>query len=317
VSLGVSESQHSGRGAVATQAVEWLQDREMVHSSAFIASFVLAAALVSLEQVGPRTLERSVEAAQNRIATLDKGFQEAVDHAQAQDEAANCRVDCPTEVSQRITKEMQAAMSAIVAKIHGEVDSFIGSIARSPTTRRLDPEVVANSLSRILPSAHDARQAFAGGAPENRYLIVAYCLHKGAQMGLGATSVTVRAYNATADGVLLTDVTGNDMDGFDELVVKQVRPLVFPPATPPIQTTYVLLSGYLTGANGPRNRMRLYAYDGKNFRPVWMPADIWGRFDVRVTPGGFTVEGEDYRPSRKRRDDYVLSDGVVTLSRPR
>jgi hypothetical protein len=53
--------------------------------------------------------------------------------------------------------------------------------------------------------------------------------------------VTLRAHTSGGRGVKLADVTTADMDGY---------------------------------ANGPNNRMRLYAYEGKSFRPVWMPENV-------------------------------------------
>ena len=72
----------------------------------------------------------------------------------------------------------------------------------------------------------------------------------------------------------------------------------------------------MTGADGPNNQMRVYAFDGTRFRPVWGPDDNWGTFTVRVTDSGFTVDGDYYtaasgksRPARY--DVYRLAeDGV-------
>ena len=73
----------------------------------------------------------------------------------------------------------------------------------------------------------------------------------------------------------------------------------------------------MTGANGPLNRMRLYAYDGRKFRSVWMSEDIWGQFDVRVIDGGFRVEGDYYKETRKRQDAYqLLKDGLLLVPQP-
>ena len=134
-------------------------------------------------------------------------------------------------------------------------------------------------------------------------------------MGPDGTSVMVRAYNQTPSGLASVDVTSDSMNGFGNLAVKEVRPRVSNPVAPPSQATYVLLSGYMTGTNGPLNRMRLYAYDGSKLRPLWMPEDIWGTFDVDVSSDGFfTVDGDYYRESRERHDRYVLTEDYVALS---
>ena len=67
----------------------------------------------------------------------------------------------------------------------------------------------------------------------------------------------------------------------------------------------------MTGANGPNNRMRIYAFDGEKFRSIWMPENVWGTFTVKVIDIGFAVEGDYYRQNRKRSDRYaVVEDGV-------
>jgi len=69
----------------------------------------------------------------------------------------------------------------------------------------------------------------------------------------------------------------------------------------------------MTGANGPNNRMRIYSLDGSKFRLLWMPEDIWGTFTARPTAAGFVVEGDYYRESRRRRDQYSISKHGVSL----
>jgi hypothetical protein len=60
-----------------------------------------------------------------RIEALNGRFVEIRNAAQQQLDAANCRVNCPPEVSQRIVEEMATALDRITASIHAEVDSFI------------------------------------------------------------------------------------------------------------------------------------------------------------------------------------------------
>ena len=200
---------------------------------------------------------------------------------------------------------MKNALNAVTAKIHAEVDRFVRATAET-TNRGFPANRVADGLQRILPVGESTAVFQGRSTSAQDYLIAMYVIHKGAVMGNGATSVVLRAYNRTARaGVVLTDVIGDDMDGYGQVTVREVRPYV-PAATAPIQETFLLLSGYMTGANGPNNRMRLYAYDGRRFRPIWMPANVWGSFDVRVIDGGFAVVGDYYRESQKRNDRYTL-----------
>jgi hypothetical protein len=287
----------------------------MFDAKAFIAVLMLTARFLTPAQTTPPVRELSIEQVHNRIAVLDKRFEEIRDSVQKQLDAANCRAGCP-ELGKRLSSEMLTAMNAVANEIHNEVDSFIRLIAGSSRTTGLDPELVRNRLQQVLPKTAEVPSVLAGSVSDTGYLIIAYCLHKGV-MGPGGTSVTIRAYNKTAAGVRLADVTGDNMDGFDRLTAKEVHPLVIDPAAPLDRETYLLLSGYMTGANGPLNRMRLYAYNGKKFRSLWMPEDIWGQFDVQVIDGGFRVEGDYYQENRKRKDAYhLLMDGVLRAPQP-
>lgn len=278
------------------------------------ASLGMSAAFLCLAHAAPSQQETSIEAFRNRVAALDQRFKDVGESTQQQLDAANCRAGCPPEVGRRLSEAMMTAVKGIAADIHSEVDSFIRTNVGSASNARLDPAAVTNQLQGILPTSVDeARAAYVGGAADHRYLLVAYCLHKGTLMGPNATSVTVRAYTQSASGLALADVIGDNMDGFDGIVVKEVHPQVFAPGAVPIDTTYLLLSGYMSGANGPHNRMRVYAFDGQRFRIVWMPEDVWGRFDVQVTAGGFTVDGDYYREGRTRHDAYLVSEDGVTL----
>jgi hypothetical protein len=61
--------------------------------------------------------------------------------------------------------------------------------------------------------------------------------------------------------------------------------------------------------------MRVYAYDGKKFRTMWMPANSWGEFMIRSTNFGFTVDGPYYRgEDKERHETYLLAPGGVYLT---
>jgi hypothetical protein len=93
------------------------------------------------------------------------------------------------------------------------------------------------------------------------------------------------------------------MDGYANVSVKTL------PSPVPGQIWF-LLWGQATGANGPNIRMRGYAYDGNKFRTVWMPANEWSNFTIRVDANGFTIDGEYYRSGKKRHDAYMpVNDG--------
>jgi hypothetical protein len=210
--------------------------------------------------------------AQQRIQTLDSRFGQIRDAAQRQLDSANCRSNCPPEVGQRIGDEMMAALDRNTASIHAEVDSFIERAVEG-NKGRIDLASLRSALRQILPQSNEASELFEGNSSSGRYVIAAYTINKGVH-GNGGTSVMLRAYSVAGPTVKLAGVTGDSMDGYAGVTVQELHPWASSPVAPKSGDTYLLLSGYLTGANGPNNRMRLYAYDGKAFRPIWMPENV-------------------------------------------
>lgn len=253
------------------------------------ASLLVTAAVPSVAQSPSR--DKLVADAHQRIQTLNNSFEQI-----------------------REGDEMMSAMDRMTASIHAEVDSFIRRIVDAESGH-LDIDRLQSRLREVLPQSDEPRSVYEGHSPSGRYLIAAYAIYKGGQMGSGATSVTLRAYTGGGRNVKLADVTGGNMDGYARITVQEVHPSVSNPVAPSTGETYLLLSGYMTGANGPNNRMRLYAYDGKRFRPIWMPEDVWGDFKVETTKTGFVIQGDYYRESRTRHDEYTLLNDGVMLSR--
>ncbi len=262
----------------------------------------LIAAHFSLGQV-PSAQDRGASETRERIATLADEFRLIGNAAQARLDAANCRLGCP-DTGPDLSKQTASARDAVTAKVHAEVDAFIRRTAANPP---FSVDRLAIGLRQILPPGEPSTVIRGRSAKTTGHFIAAYVVYKGEVMGPGATSVMLRAYVRTARRVALRDVTGSDMDGYGRLSILEIHPQPSSPLAP-IAENFVLLSGYMTGANGPNNRMRLYVYDGTRFRPVWMPANEWGDFDVKVVEGGFTVVGSYYRESRRRNERYVVSD---------
>jgi hypothetical protein len=207
--------------------------------------------------------------------------------------------------------EIQAGLSAANARITASMNEVASQMERAidnyivrtvnPKHADLDRQLVAQDLKQILGEvAVGAPSAFVLDSPHGRSLIVAYTLGKGFAMGPGATSVVLRSYHATDKGLKVGDTTGEDMDGYANVSVKTL------PSPVPGQIWF-LLWGQATGANGPNIRMRGYAYDGSKFKTVWMPANEWGNFTIRVDTNGFTIDGEYYRNGKKRHDFYTLA----------
>jgi hypothetical protein len=262
---------------------------------------MLGAASLTFGQNAVPLREGFIAATQERIRALDGRLLEIQDATQKQLDAANCRVDCPEEVGQRLGKEMVTAMDVVLSQIHAEVEGFV---LRTADTRQpdLNKGSVAEGLEQILPKSGLPRAVFVLKSANRRSLVVVYALYKG---HVNDSSVAIRAYNETTNGLRLADVAGDDMNGYGGLSVAELHS--------PVGKLSLLLSGVLMGANGHNNRMRIYAYDGERFRHLWMPENVWGTFDITVTNNGFAVEGDYYRDVRKRRDRYFVDEGGVTL----
>jgi len=148
--------------------------------------------------------------------------------------------------------------------------------------------------------------AFISETANQPILVIAYEIDKGF-MGTGGTSVTLRAYGASSGKFTLADSTGDNLDGYANISVKELRSTAqsLPKGAGDV---WLLAWGYMTGANGPNVRMRLFAFDGDKFRTVWMPENSWGYFEIAITSNGFVVEGDYYKEARKRHDTYVLTE---------
>jgi hypothetical protein len=261
----------------------------MSYKRLIVASLLLTAAPCFAQSPSREVL---VTSTQRQIQILNERFRKIVDDTSS------------TPV------EMMAALEQTAESIHAQVDQFVrGAVADDG---RVDVERLQNGLRAILPNPDEPRLIYEGKAGDGRYLIAAYAIYKGGIHGSGATSVTLRGYTVKGNTVRLSDVAGSNMDGYRLLSARQVRPMVTNPAAPPVGKTYLLLSGNFTGANGPNNRIRLYAYDGKKFEAIWMPENVWGTFSIQATNSGFVIDGDYYRGG-PRNDEYTLSEDTVTL----
>jgi hypothetical protein len=193
----------------------------------------------------------------------------------------------------------------VSAAIQGSVDNFILHSVRT-SDQNFDGKSVANDLRQILSSMAPVQGAtdqlpttFVLHSRRSSALLVLYQVQD-ETMGQDSPWTVLNAYDKVGASLRHSDSTGRDMDGYAGLEVKELY-------SPVPDEIWLLVSGHLTGANGPKIRMRVFAFDGTKFRTVWMPANVWGSFTTRVTPHGFTVDGEYYRPNLQRHDVYYLA----------
>jgi hypothetical protein len=206
-----------------------------------------------------------------------------------------------------IESAKRAELDQVGNAIQESVVNFI--LSTVPTSDpRLGLESVANDLRQILSSVEDQPPAtFVLRSRKSRALLVFYSIQKGF-VGDHSTTTVLQAYDEAGASVNLSDSTGRDMDGYARLDVKELH-------SPVPDEIWLLVSGQMTGANGPNIRMRVFAYDGAKFRTIWMPANVWGEFATRVTPDGFSVDGQFYQSDRQRHDTYSLATNGLYLKR--
>jgi len=214
----------------------------------------------------------------------------------------NCLTDC-RDANKKIADKMQIQLDAISAAASEAVDAFLIRTVdlKSPAASSVQVE---NDLRAVLPEFGEPR-VFIGATKAGPYLIAVF----GFAISGGDSSITVRAYKWTTRGLALAGVSEKTMNGHAGIQTFRV------PTDQPGETC-LLLSGFKINANGPRNRMRLYSFDGNTLRTLWMPADAWGDFKITVSDHYFTVTGMYYRDDRLRHDTYVVGDGTITEVRP-
>ena len=294
----------------------------MVNGTRVIALMVLTTCASSLIAQSPsrpsttpeETLSKTAAAFARRIELLTKQFDTIRTRPRTAAENAYfelCRHDCSTQQARSLRREVEAAsdrerqlIDELAARIHREVDDFI---AQAITPADLT-EFVELSLRQVLGSASDGEAVVFASEHDRKRLAIVYTLGKARRHGTGATSVALRIYVERRGRFVLADSTGADLDGYIPESVKELP-------SPVPRESWFLLSGQLTGANGPNMRMRIYAFDGERFRTIWMPENAWGNFDIIVDDDGFTVKGHYYRGG-PREDGYFLSeDGVYRRDR--
>jgi hypothetical protein len=196
--------------------------------------------------------------------------------------------------------------SDVYAKSHADVDRYVER-SWTPSRPVSSNSGLANGVKAVAGSALDMRPAvYTIGPKDLAFLVVCYSLYDWKKMGPGTSSFTLRVYGMRRNRVELLDETGSDFAGYSRISVARLDS--------PDSVSF-LVSGYLTGANGPNNRMRLYTVRNGKFRTIWIPADIWGEFSANVSGDRFSITGSNYPDDAKRHEEYVVIQDGVVLSR--
>lgn len=218
------------------------------------------------------------------------------------------RCSAVREGLRQFSEQRIAAADRLAMAVHREVDRHLASL-RIANPADIDLEFVKAELQAVLqlpadmlPMVMSTQQS---GEP---HVVVAYCLHKGSMMGPGMTSVALRAYRLQNGRLELHSDAGREMAGYTWISVLPV----------PLQEAnqaWFLLSGYLTGANGPNLRMRGYLYGQHGFQMLWAPANVWARLTLNPWENGFRVDGNSYRTDAVVHEFYRVSEHAVYQDR--
>jgi hypothetical protein len=118
------------------------------------------------------------------------------------------------------------------------------------------------------------------------------------------SSVTLRGYRVANGRFEFVSSIGSDFDGHG-LFIKELQ-------SPVPAERWVLAWGPLFGFNGTKVRIRLYSYDGHQFRTLWSPEDIYTA-TIRVNASGYTIDHLDEKqyfvvrtPPYYVQDEYML-----------
>jgi hypothetical protein len=204
---------------------------------------------------------------------------------------------------------------SLTAQIHSSIDKYIAERADPSLT---NSAAIETDLSEIL-ATHRGDPEY-NGPPYVRLanllggtsFVVGYKLRRGGS-AFDDSSVTFRGYRAEQGRFKLADTVGADLDGYGLFTHELVSPAP--------GEVWLLAWGGLSGFNGNKTRLRIFAFDGNKFRTVWSPADALN-VTVGFNSNGFSVNRLDEEPYYKTkkcpchlREDYVLmQDGVRQVS---
>jgi hypothetical protein len=266
---------------------------------------VLVIGHVAAAQPTKQAHEHLTQQTKERVAILQKQLLDLNNFTPLEKELqARCAKNCSDpELQAQMesdARQKKQAGQELVSQILDLLDQFITQTV-SPRIGEQEYKRLTVNLKTVLgENANDlvSPAAFILDSPQQCSLIVVYAVSSSAAVG---SVTTIRAFTAAGNRLRLTAVTGGDMDSYGNLSVKKL-----PSPTP--DGFWLLIWGQAEGANGPNIGMRIYEYRAEKFKPVWMPANEWGNFEVTVTKDGFNVDGAYYREDRQRHDRYRLTE---------
>jgi hypothetical protein len=203
---------------------------------------------------------------------------------------------------------------ALTAQIHNCIVEYVAKADPS----RLTSAAMEADLREILTASGDSAEY--SGPPYARVtdlsagqsLVIGYKLRRGGG-AVDDSAVAFRGYRVEQGRFKLADVIGSDFDGYG-LFTHELN-------SPAPDEAWLLAWGGLSGFNGNKTRLRIYAFDGSKFRTVWSPPDALN-VTVDFSANGFSITRLDeeryYRaqacPCYLQEDYAVMYDGARLIS---
>jgi hypothetical protein len=160
------------------------------------------------------------------------------------------------------------------------------------TSQQIEDRLKTLLMRKPEPDYGDLAFARVADLPTGRSLLVAYTIVRPPHHNLA----TVRGYRRTLAGFELVAVTARDFEGFN-MFMKELR-------SPIPNQLWMLAWGQAHTANGKFVRCRVYAFDGKTFKTMWSPEEMF-RADVRVWESGLAID--HYVRPNDIHDEYLIT----------
>jgi len=204
---------------------------------------------------------------------------------------------------------------ALTAQIHNSIDGYV--VERADPSR-ITSGLMEADLREILATSGDSAEY--SGPPYARVtelsagksLVIGYKLRRGGS-AVDDSAVAFRGYRVEQGRFKLVDAIGSEFDGYGLFTHELKSPLP--------GEAWLLAWGGLSGFNGNKTRLRIYAFDGSKFRTVWSPPDALN-VSVKFTGDGFSIirldEERYYKaqacPCYLQEDYALMHDGARLIS---
>jgi hypothetical protein len=194
--------------------------------------------------------------------------------------------------SDRSTTELDQ----LTERVRNAVDVHVQSAFASTETSQQIQDRLRAILANHQPNPEHGDLPFARMAnlSAGRALVVAYAIVRGAHNDIS----TIRGFVSDVNRFKLIATTGEDFDGYNMFKLELASPIA--------GEFWLLAWGQAQTFNGSRVRLRLYAFDGRGFRTVWEPDDLFSA-TVRATGQGFAIDHEVREPPFTVHDEYRLT----------